>query len=182
MPGTIRIHEVLAIAGRGPTIIAEILTGTVRAGAWIVAVRGPALRIGAVETVHGPDLPPTALGLVLRDAPPLDDVASRLPVGTTVVVAEPLGAPSAVDMGLACHRGLRRYWFPLSTGLGIGVTAASDAEAASLASEARARTAPTATLLTPIADVDVRTLDPGHVQPNIGPVVVRGVWFPRENI
>jgi len=30
-----------------------------------------------------------------------------------------------------------------------------------------------------IEDVDVSTLDPKHVLPNIGSVVVRGVWFPR---
>jgi hypothetical protein len=28
-------------------------------------------------------------------------------------------------------------------------------------------------------DIDVSTLDSGHVLPNIGSVVNRGVWFPR---
>jgi hypothetical protein len=182
MSATIRIHRVFPLTGRSPVVLAELLTGEVRAGAWIVAVRGPAFRIGAVETAHGGDLPPATLGLVLRDAPSYADAAERLPVGTTLVVAEPLGTPQAVAAGVACHRGLRRYWFPLSSGLGIGVTAASDAEANAWAAEAQQRIAPGATLLAPIADVDVRTLDPGHVQPNIGPVVVRGVWFPLENL
>jgi hypothetical protein len=30
-----------------------------------------------------------------------------------------------------------------------------------------------------IEDVDVRTLDAGHVLPNMGDPSVRGVWFPR---
>ena len=182
MPATIRVHEVFTLTGRGPVVLCELLTGTVRAGAWIVAVRGPALRVGAVELAHGPDLPLATIALLLRDAPPIADVVDRLPAGGTLVVAEPLDTPQPVAAGLACHRGLRRYWFPLSTGLGIGVTAGSDEEAMALASDARHRNAPTATLLEPITDVDVRTLDPGHVQPNIGPVVVRGVWFPCENL
>jgi hypothetical protein len=33
-----------------------------------------------------------------------------------------------------------------------------------------------------VADIDLRTLDPEHVLPNIGPVVVRGVWYPRLNL
>ena len=182
MPATIRVHDVFSLSGRGPVVLCELLAGELHAGEWIVAVRGPALRIGAVEFAHGGDLPRTTIALVLRDAPPVEDVVDRLPAGSTLVVAEPLGTPQPVVAGLACHRGLRRYWFPLSTGLGIGVTAASDAEAAALAFDARRRYAPTATLLEPIVDVDVRTLDPGHVQPNIGPVVVRGVWFPCENL
>lgn len=28
------------------------------------------------------------------------------------------------------------------------------------------------------ADVDVSTLDPGHVLPNMGLVIRRGIWFP----
>lgn len=182
MPATIRVHRVFRLTSRSPVVLAELLTGEVRAGAWIVAVRGPAFRIGAVETAHDPDLPPATLGLVLRHAPSFEDVVDRLPAGATLVVAEPLGTPQPIAAGVACHRGLRRYWFPLSSGLGIGVTAASDAEAHAWAAETQQRIAPAATLLAPIVDVDVRTLDPGHVQPNIGPVVVRGVWFPLENL
>ncbi|MEM9683668.1 MAG: hypothetical protein AAF942_10425 [Pseudomonadota bacterium] len=29
-----------------------------------------------------------------------------------------------------------------------------------------------------IEDVDVRTLDEGHVRPNMGTVSIRGIWFP----
>jgi hypothetical protein len=33
-----------------------------------------------------------------------------------------------------------------------------------------------------VVDVDVASLDAKHVLPNIGPVVVRGVWFPALNL
>jgi hypothetical protein len=33
-----------------------------------------------------------------------------------------------------------------------------------------------------VPDVDIRTLDAKHVLPNAGPVVVRGVWYPRLNL
>lgn len=81
-----------------------------------------------------------------------------------------------------CHRALRRFWFTLSVGPGIGVTAGSAAEARALAEAARARHTPEAAITGVIPDVDVSTLDAIHVVPNAGPVVVRGVWFPRMNL
>lgn len=84
--------------------------------------------------------------------------------------------------GPACHRSLRRFWFPLSTGLGIGVTAASIDEAREWAEAERARTFPGALITGEIADVQISALDQSHVVPNSGPVVVRGVWFPRRNL
>ncbi|MDF1501728.1 hypothetical protein [Roseisolibacter sp. H3M3-2] len=81
-----------------------------------------------------------------------------------------------------CHRALRRFWFMLSAGPGIGVTAASEAEARELAEATRARFAPEAVITGVTPDVDVSTLDAAHVVPNAGPVVVRGVWFPRLSL
>ncbi len=81
-----------------------------------------------------------------------------------------------------CHPSLRRFWFALSAGPGIGVTAGSEAEARALAEAARARYAPEAAITGVTPDVDVSTLDATHVVPNAGPVVVRGVWFPRLNL
>jgi len=82
-----------------------------------------------------------------------------------------------------CHRSLRRFWFPTTAGFGIGVTAESEADARRLAEEAAARHLPPgARLLSAVPDIDVRTLDPEHVLPNISPVVVRGVWYPRLNL
>ena len=81
-----------------------------------------------------------------------------------------------------CHRALRRFWFPLPRAFGIGVTAASEAEARALAEEARARYFPDQVLGAVVPDVDVSTLDARHMLNNAGPVVVRGVWYPRLNI
>jgi hypothetical protein len=82
-----------------------------------------------------------------------------------------------------CHRQLRRFWFPADQGFGIGVTATSESEAHALAQEAASRYLPVgARLLGVVPDVDVSTLDAGHVLPNIGPPVVRGVWYPRLNL
>ena len=80
------------------------------------------------------------------------------------------------------HRGrtgLRRFWFPLPVGFGVGVTAPSEAEARELAEAVRARYFPDATLGEVVADVDIRTLEQAHVVPNMGLVVDRGVWYPR---
>ena len=81
------------------------------------------------------------------------------------------------------HRGrpgLRRFWFPLPIGFGVGVTAASEAEARELAEVVRARYFPDAALEAVVADVDIRSLDQAHVVPNMGLVVHRGVWYPRD--
>jgi hypothetical protein len=77
---------------------------------------------------------------------------------------------------------LRRFWFPLSKGIGIGVTAPTEAEARVLAETTRAEFFPHAAITGVVPDVDVRSLDQGHVVPNMGPVVVRGVWYPRLNL
>jgi hypothetical protein len=76
---------------------------------------------------------------------------------------------------------LRRFWFPLSRGFGIGVTAASPAEARELAEDVRERYFAEADITGEIADVDVSALDANHVLPNLGFVVAYGVWFPALN-
>ena len=74
---------------------------------------------------------------------------------------------------------LRRFWFPLTGHFGVGVTARSLEEARALAEEARRRTWPNAPALGPVVeDIDVSTLDEGHVLPNMRPPVWPGVWFP----
>ena len=77
---------------------------------------------------------------------------------------------------------LRRFWFVLSRGLGIAVTAPTETEARELAEAERQRSYSDATFTSVVADVDVSTLDPKHVLPNAGPAAVRGIWFPRRNI
>lgn len=79
---------------------------------------------------------------------------------------------------------LRRYWIrladlPVSAGrLGFGVTAWDREDALALlgAKVFAGRSLPAVETL--IEDVDVSTLDAGHVLPNMAPPDRRGVWFP----
>ncbi|MGE5732426.1 MAG: hypothetical protein ACM37U_10820 [Gemmatimonas sp.] len=75
---------------------------------------------------------------------------------------------------------LRPYWFPLSSGFGIGVTAGSEGEARSLAESARLQHFPDAEFTGFVPDINIATLDPTHVVPRIGPRDRPGVWFPRS--
>ena len=84
--------------------------------------------------------------------------------------------------GPSCHRRLVRYWFPLPKSIGVGVTAASEEEARALADSARARYFPDEEFVGIVPDMDVRTLDPERVIPNMGLAIVRGVWYPRLNL
>ena len=78
---------------------------------------------------------------------------------------------------------LRRFWFPLDGYLGVGVTATTLDEATTLAEDAKRRFWSNAHRLgAAVEDVDVQDLDQKHVTPNIGPVAVRGVWYPSDNI
>jgi hypothetical protein len=77
---------------------------------------------------------------------------------------------------------LRRFWFPVEGHLGIGVSAPTLDEATALAEQFRRANWASASLGIPINDVDIRELDQKHVIPNIGPVAVPGLWFPRGNL
>jgi hypothetical protein len=77
---------------------------------------------------------------------------------------------------------LRRFWFPIPGHLGIGVTAASRAEAEVLASKAAAELQWSFIAASVVEDIDVRDLDQGHVVPNMAPPDWRGVWFPRLSV
>ena len=83
---------------------------------------------------------------------------------------------------------LHRYWLtfdlpsddvhPIGVHLGCGVTAFDLDDALRLAQERiwRGATLPGVSHVT--EHVDVTSLDPGHVRPNIGDVTARGVWYP----
>lgn len=81
---------------------------------------------------------------------------------------------------------LRRFWFefdpsadvPPGARLGCGVTAVSRDDAERLIREGFGCDLPPVRRV--IKDVDVTTLDEGHVLPNIGDVSVRGVWYPAR--
>ena len=83
---------------------------------------------------------------------------------------------------------LRRFWFefdlsasqahPMGVLAGCGVTAFSREDSLQLLRDRvfNGKTLPQIRRL--IEDVDVSELDPGHVLPNMGNVLNRGVWFP----
>jgi hypothetical protein len=77
---------------------------------------------------------------------------------------------------------LRRFWFPIDGHLGIGVTAPSLQEAATLAEALCNKHWPGEELGVPLSDVDVGQLDQKHVVPNMGSPAVRGIWFPLLNV
>ena len=83
---------------------------------------------------------------------------------------------------------LRRYWFEFSTDrpedlppgvrIGCGVTAYDIQDATALVQQLvfDGRSVPSTRKV--LIDVDITTLDAGHVRPNMGNPVQRGVWFP----
>jgi hypothetical protein len=80
---------------------------------------------------------------------------------------------------------LTRYWItfePITEASflnrGCGVTALGKSDALTLLEKALGHELPP--IATIIEDVDVRTLDQGHVIPNMGSPSERGVWFPRR--
>jgi len=83
---------------------------------------------------------------------------------------------------------LRRFWFtfnlcfgdphPPGTLIGCGVTAFDQEDAIEILNQQVFVSSPCPAIKALIADVDVSTLDPGHVTPNMGDPTRRGVWFP----
>jgi hypothetical protein len=81
---------------------------------------------------------------------------------------------------------LRRYWFnfetfarPTPLNLGCGVTAYDYADATNLLREGMFSGKELPLIVGCVEDVDVSTLDPKHILPNLGLVDVRGIWFPQ---
>lgn len=81
-----------------------------------------------------------------------------------------------------------RFWFqfdipgafgyPLGIGRGCGVTAASYEDAVSILDEKIFHTIKRPPFKKVVENVDIRTLDQGHVIPNMKLPIYRGVWFP----
>jgi hypothetical protein len=76
---------------------------------------------------------------------------------------------------------LRRYWFKTTRGLGYGVTATSATDARELLAH-YGYPRSDEEIAGIIEDVALDALDASHVLPNAGPVVIRGVWYPRHNV
>ena len=79
-------------------------------------------------------------------------------------------------------KALTRYWFNTSVGLGVGITAYSLEDAQSILAEVSKTLGIEYIIVGRVDNIDVRSLDPNHVAPNMGPVNVRGVWFPCLNL
>ncbi|MGK3959279.1 hypothetical protein WMF38_40320 [Sorangium sp. So ce118] len=83
---------------------------------------------------------------------------------------------------------LHRFWFeftidhpedlPPGVRMGCGVTAHTVEEATALIRERVFGGAVLPRIHEVVPDIDVSKLDPGHVRPNMGNPVVRGIWFP----
>lgn len=71
-------------------------------------------------------------------------------------------------------------WSELSSSLraGCGVTGFNQADSLEIIRQrvAKGRSLPQVKRI--VEDVDVSTLDPKHVLPNVGNVMKRGIWFP----
>jgi hypothetical protein len=175
VPARFRVVDLFHVTNCGPVALGDIVEGTVRTGMFVrVPGYGP-LEISAVEFADNVTLRTFKIGLLFKDAPPLETMRTLLPTGTEVEV---LYQPSYGNR----HAGLRRFWFPLSPGLGIGVTEFSEEEAYRQAERIRREAFPNSSMAPPIRDVDVSTLDDKHVLPNAGPSAVRGVWYPFLNM
>jgi hypothetical protein len=80
---------------------------------------------------------------------------------------------------------LRRFWFEFERtlahtpfGLGCGFTAFDREDALAILRERVGACEDIGKVVRCEEDVDVSTLDEKHVLPNMGSVLVRGVWFP----
>jgi hypothetical protein len=83
---------------------------------------------------------------------------------------------------------LHRYWYqldltgydepPAGSQLGVGVTAHDQSDATRLIATRVFGGRSLPPILSITSDVDISSLDPGHVRPNMGNVLARGIWFP----
>lgn len=85
---------------------------------------------------------------------------------------------------------LTRYWFEFDWGdqapmravggLGCGVTAFDREDALHLLTQVAFANEAVPPIKSVVENVDISTLDQGHVIPNMGASSERGVWFPRH--
>jgi hypothetical protein len=80
---------------------------------------------------------------------------------------------------------LRRYWLELATtrtpsalNLGCGITAYDEADARRIFEDRVVTVFGSRAIMAMMADIDVSTLDQGHIRANMGDPSSRGVWFP----
>jgi len=79
-------------------------------------------------------------------------------------------------------RSLRRFWFKFDahpdSPLGYGVTAWTEDDANAIL-QSRVFSGGDVPVAAVTPDIDVSTLDAGHIRPNMESPTWRGIWFPR---
>ena len=83
---------------------------------------------------------------------------------------------------------LHRYWIefdlthyadpPMSIAMGFGITARTEEQALAMVQERVFGGRPLPEMKSIARDLDVSTLDPKHIRPNMGNPAVLGIWFP----
>jgi hypothetical protein len=83
-------------------------------------------------------------------------------------------------IGVPENARLRRFWFKFEgeRSLGYGVTAWTEDDALNILRE-RVFESGAVPRFSVAADIDVSTLDAGHIRPNMENPTWRGIWFPR---
>ena len=76
---------------------------------------------------------------------------------------------------------LKPFWFHTDHGLGFGVTTESRQAAEKLLQDYRYPDGDL-NIVAVTENVRFEDLDQNHVAPNAGPMVVRGIWYPQQNI
>ena len=76
---------------------------------------------------------------------------------------------------------LTRFWFKTDRGPGYGVTASSQSDAENIL-KSLGYPLPSERIIGVTPGVNLSSLDKDEVLPNVGPLAVRGVWYPRRNI
>jgi hypothetical protein len=84
---------------------------------------------------------------------------------------------------------MKRFWFvfdfmnyrtiPPGLVIGCGITAINYSDAISLLEQIVFKGAEFPPIREVIEDVNIDTLDSGHVLPNMNPPNIRGIWFPK---
>ena len=79
---------------------------------------------------------------------------------------------------------LKTYWIesPAIHSFGLGVTAFSRDDAFELLCASGYTLRPDDPSIRVTEGIQVADLDQNHIIPNMGPIVLRGVWFPRANL
>ncbi len=78
---------------------------------------------------------------------------------------------------------LIRFWFkfennPIPLNFGCGVTAFNDIDALTIIKEQVFKNKPFPEVAVKIENIDINTLDQGHIIPNMYSPNYRGIWFP----